>query len=346
MPWTSIRDSQSAFISNSYLPAGGKIKDPSKLQAAEVDSLLQFWSSRQEAGQEVFLFRKWQDNDKEMRPPVQEHSTDESGSEAPPSKPTKVAMAAAKGKGKISTQQQVLDLEDALDSHDSQGKSPLYLSSQYQTNIVAVVPPLTAAGNSGKRGKQRQRQQSLPAVQSKPAPKPALPAAKGKGKRSTQRQVLDSEDSDSEDALDSHDNQGESPLFITQCHTNMVAVVAPPTAPDNSSKTGKQRQRQQSLPPAQSKPVPRPLPAKRKRVEDKDHASPAGDRPSKKAKPSFDAVPLAITASRPRSFGPRSSGKRQAKAKAVIDSDVPACRTRSKAIGEQSKGMQTRRTRK
>jgi len=138
VPWTSIRDSQSAFISNSYLPAGGKIKDPSKLQAAEVDSLLQFWSSRQEAGQEVFLFRKWQDNDKEMRPPVQEHSTDESGSEAPPSKPTKVAMAAAKGKGKISTQQQVLDLEDALDSHDSQGKSPLYLSSQYQTNIVAV----------------------------------------------------------------------------------------------------------------------------------------------------------------------------------------------------------------
>jgi len=102
----------------------------------------------------------------------------------------------------------------------------------------------------------------------------------------------------------------------------------------------------ESLPPAQSKPVPRPLPAKRKRVEDKDHASPAGDRPSKKAKPSFDAVPLAITASRPRSFGPRSSGKRQAKAKVVIDSDVPACRTRSKAIGEQSKGMQTRRTRK
>jgi hypothetical protein len=88
------------------------------------------------------------------------------------------------------------------------------------------------------------------------------------------------------------------------------------------------------------------LPAKRKRVEDKDHGSPAGDRPSKKAKPSFDAVPLAITASRPRSFGPHSSGKRQAKAKVVIDSDVPACRTRSKAIGEQSKGMQTRQTRK
>ena len=209
------------------------------------------------------------------------------------------------------------------------------------------MPPLTAAGNGGKRGKQWQRQQSLPAVQSKPAPKPALPAAKGKGKRSTQRQVLDSEASDLEDALDLHDNQGESPLYLSsQCHTKIVAVVAPPTAPDNSGKTGKQQQQQQSLLPAQSKPVPRPLPAKRKRVEDKDHGSPAGDRPSKKAKPSFDAVPLAITASRPHSFGPRSSGKRQAKAKVVIDSDVPACRTRSKATGEQSKGMQTRGTRK
>ena len=126
----------------------------------------------------------------------------------------------------------------------------------------------------------------------------------------------------------------------------MVAVVPPPKAVGESGK-----QQQQSLPPAQSKPAPRPVPVKRKRVEETDNGSPSGDRPTKKPKPSTaDALPPAITASRPRSFGPRSTVKRQAKAKAkakaVVDSDVPACRTRSKATGEQSKGMQTRRTRK
>jgi hypothetical protein len=94
------------------------------------------------------------------------------------------------------------------------------------------------------------------------------------------------------------------------------------------------------------------VPVKRKRVEDVDIGSPAADRPTKKAKPSKPStvhpVPPAIPASRPRSFGPRSSGKRQAKAKAKVgvDSDVPARRTRSKVINELSKGMQTRQTRK
>jgi len=98
--------------------------------------------------------------------------------------------------------------------------------------------------------------------------------------------------------------------------------------------------------------VPRPVPVKRKRVEEIDNASPAADRPTKKVKPSeastVDPVPPAFTASRPRSFGPRSSRKRQvkAKAKAALDSDVPARRTRSKATVEQPKGMQTRQTRK
>jgi hypothetical protein len=123
--------------------------------------------------------------------------------------------------------------------------------------------------------------------------------------------------------------------------------VPPPKAVGKSGK-----QQQQSLPPAQSKPAPRPVPVKRKRVEDIDIGSPAGDRPTKKAKPSkpstVNPVPPEITASRPRSFGPRSSGKHQAKAKVkvVVDSDVPACRTRSKVTDELPKGMQTRQTRK
>jgi hypothetical protein len=170
VPWTSIRDSQSAFISSCYLPAGGKIKDPSKLKASEIDSVLQFWSTRQQAGQEVFLFKQWQDNDKEMRRPVQEHSTDESGSEAPSGKPTKVALPAARGTGKRrSTKRQVVDSdsEAASNSDDNQGKSTLYLSSKYHTDTVPVVPPPKPHGKSGKQ------QTSLPPVQSKPAARQA-----------------------------------------------------------------------------------------------------------------------------------------------------------------------------
>jgi len=176
VPWTSIRDSQSAFISNSYLPAGGKIKDPSKLQASEVDSLLQFWSARQEAGQEVFVFRRWQDNDKELRLPVKDHATDESGSEAPSNNHTKVSLPATRGKGKRSRKRQVVDSdsEAASDSDDNQGKSPLYLSSKYRTDTIPVVPlpkPLE------RRSKQ---QTSLPPAQSKPAARQVIIPPKGK----------------------------------------------------------------------------------------------------------------------------------------------------------------------
>jgi hypothetical protein len=264
-------------VSGGYLPSGGKIKDPSKLQASEVDSLLQFWGARQDAGEDsVFLFRQWQDKDKKLRRPVKDHSTDESGSEAPSRKPTKtsrqVALPTARVKGKRrSTNRHVVvsdsDSDSDLDENPRgksvppEGKSTLHLSSIYLTNTLAVVPPPKPVGKSG------QQQKSLP---------------------------------------------------------------APPVA-------------------AQSKPAPRPVPVKRKRVVDTDHGSQDGDRPTKKAKPSkpatVDPVPPAITASRPRSFGPRSSGKRQKKDK-ILDSDVPARRTRSKVTDEQPKGMQTRQTRK
>jgi hypothetical protein len=101
VPWTAIRDSQSTFVSSRYLPSGGKLKDPSKLQASEVDSLLQFWSARQDAGEDsVFIFRRWQDKDKEMRLPVKELTTDESGSDAPPDKLTKPTRMVISAKGR------------------------------------------------------------------------------------------------------------------------------------------------------------------------------------------------------------------------------------------------------
>jgi hypothetical protein len=163
--------------------------------------LLQFWSARQEGGQEVFLFKQWQDNDKEMRRPVQDHSTDESGSEAPSGKPAKVALPAARVKGKRrSTKRQGgdSDSEAASDSDDNQGKSPQYLSSKYHTDTVPVVPPPKPLVKSGKQ------QTSLPPVQSKPTAR--------KARRSTKRQVVDS---DSEAASDSDDNQGKSTLYLS-----------------------------------------------------------------------------------------------------------------------------------
>ena len=125
MPWTAIRESQSTFVSSRYLPSGGKLKDPSKLQASEVDTLLQFWVARQDAGDDsVFLFRRWQDKDKEMRLPVKEQTTDQSSSEASPGKrnkgTTQVTLAKGRGKqhGKRSSQRRRLesDTDDDTDS--------------------------------------------------------------------------------------------------------------------------------------------------------------------------------------------------------------------------------------
>jgi hypothetical protein len=109
--------------------------------------------------------------------------------------------------------------------------------------------------------------------------------------------------------------------------------------PKAVGKSGKQQQQQQSLPPAQSKPVP----VKRKRVEDVDIGSPAADRPTKKAKPS---KPSTVHPVPPASGKHQAKAKAKAKAKVVLDSDVPALRTRSKVTHELPKGMQTRQTRK
>jgi hypothetical protein len=201
VPWTSIRDSQSAFISSCYLPAGGKIKDPSKLQASEVDSMLQFWSTRQQASQEVFLFKQWQDNDKEMRRPVKEHSTDESR--------------------RRSAKRQVVDSdsEAASDSDDNQGKSPLYLSSTYHTDTVPVVPPPKPLGKSGKQ------QTSLPPVQSKSAARQA--------RRSAKRQALDSDSDDNQGK--------STLYLSSKYHTDTVPVVPPPKCHGKSGKQQQQQ---------------------------------------------------------------------------------------------------------
>jgi hypothetical protein len=189
VPWTAIRDSQSTFVSSRYLPSGGKLKDPSKLQASDVDSLLQFWGARQDAGEElVFLFRRWQDKDKEMRLPVKEQTTDESASDAPPDKRTKATrkVISAKGRGKrqrgqSNHRQRVEsdvddDMEGCQDEDDptnvlSGGKSAskTFVSDLVQSPSVttSVVPGGKAVGQSGL---QQNPAQPLPAAESDLAP--------------------------------------------------------------------------------------------------------------------------------------------------------------------------------
>ncbi|KAG2094647.1 uncharacterized protein F5147DRAFT_657122 [Suillus discolor] len=75
IPWSAVREAQDDFIEPKFLPAGVKIKDPSKLQLHEADRLLEFWHQRQkDAVPSTFEFKGWQDHDKEMREPVKRTS--------------------------------------------------------------------------------------------------------------------------------------------------------------------------------------------------------------------------------------------------------------------------------
>ncbi|KAG1784989.1 uncharacterized protein HD556DRAFT_1451152 [Suillus plorans] len=68
IPWSAVREAQDDFIEPKFLPAGVKIKDPSKLQLHEADRFLEFWHQRQkDAVSSTFEFKGWQDHDKEMR---------------------------------------------------------------------------------------------------------------------------------------------------------------------------------------------------------------------------------------------------------------------------------------
>ncbi|KAG2347674.1 hypothetical protein BDR05DRAFT_996755 [Suillus weaverae] len=75
VPWSAVMEAQDDFIKPKFLPAGVKIRDPSKLQLHEADRLLEFWHQRQkDAVPSTFEFKGWQDHNKEMREPVKRTS--------------------------------------------------------------------------------------------------------------------------------------------------------------------------------------------------------------------------------------------------------------------------------
>jgi hypothetical protein len=67
-----VRDAQDDFIESQFLPAGQKIKDPSKLQSVEADQLLDFWYQRQKnKHRPTFAFKAWQNHERELKEPVE-----------------------------------------------------------------------------------------------------------------------------------------------------------------------------------------------------------------------------------------------------------------------------------
>ncbi|KAG2130806.1 uncharacterized protein EDB93DRAFT_1255696 [Suillus bovinus] len=68
VPWSAVTEAQDDFIKSKFLPAGVKIKDPSKLQLHEADKLLELWHQRQkDEVPSTFEFKGWQNHNKEMR---------------------------------------------------------------------------------------------------------------------------------------------------------------------------------------------------------------------------------------------------------------------------------------
>ncbi|KAG2143571.1 uncharacterized protein EDB93DRAFT_1251984 [Suillus bovinus] len=75
VPWSAVTEAQDDFIESKFLPAGVKIKDPSKLQLHEADKLLELWHQRQkDEVPSTFEFKGWQNHNKEMREPVKRTS--------------------------------------------------------------------------------------------------------------------------------------------------------------------------------------------------------------------------------------------------------------------------------
>jgi hypothetical protein len=314
------------------LPSGGKIKDPSKLQASEVDSLLQFWGARQDAGDDsVFLFRRWQDKDKEMRLPVKEQTTDQSSSEASPSKRNKgtkqVTLAKGRGKqhGKRSSRRRLeSDTDDDTDSCQDDDNFPDVLAgrsaSKTQESDIAQSPSVANSAVPDGTGVRQSRRQDAVAK--------ALPAAKSKLASVVLRKRVGDVNDSSED---------EHPAKNSKTPTSHAF------GPRSGGKHKTQDVRLLPAPVQQMPAAESNMPSvgvKRKRAGDVDNGREDG-RPAKK--------PKAATVG--RSFGPSSSGKKKTQDNAKkrlpdAASDIPARRTRSQVAKEPQKAIGGRRTRK
>ena len=123
VPWSAVRDAQDDFIESKFLPTGQKIKDPSKLQLAEADSLLQFWQERQKNKiWPTFEFKAWQDYEKEIREPVERFTTDKTAksSSAGTSSEKSVRKPSERSAGKTTSQVEQESSSDGDSDYDEE----------------------------------------------------------------------------------------------------------------------------------------------------------------------------------------------------------------------------------
>ncbi|KAG2118671.1 uncharacterized protein F5147DRAFT_647825 [Suillus discolor] len=191
VPWSAVMEAQEDFIEAKFLPTGGKIKDPLKLQFHEADQLLEFWHQRQkDKVWPTFEFKGWQDHDKEMREPMDKITGYNSSTicslatartrvlvKKPTGKPT--GKSSGKPTGRVepesSTEDEDKDEDDEVQSLPSKPKS------------------------TGKRGR---------AVQSVPVKQPS---AKSTGKSSGKPTGWVEQESSSEDENKDEDDEVRSP---------------------------------------------------------------------------------------------------------------------------------------
>ncbi|KAG1817677.1 uncharacterized protein BJ212DRAFT_1480234 [Suillus subaureus] len=68
VPWASVRKAQGDFIAAKFLPTGWKLDNPSKIQLADTDWLLELWCQRQkDQVRPTFEFKGWEGDNKTMR---------------------------------------------------------------------------------------------------------------------------------------------------------------------------------------------------------------------------------------------------------------------------------------
>jgi hypothetical protein len=72
VPWASVRKAQGDFIAAKFVPTGWKLDDPSKIQLADADRLLELWCQRQKDHvRPTFEFKGWEGDNKTMREPAE-----------------------------------------------------------------------------------------------------------------------------------------------------------------------------------------------------------------------------------------------------------------------------------
>ncbi|KAG2030961.1 hypothetical protein BDR03DRAFT_986726 [Suillus americanus] len=88
VPWASVRKAQGDFIAAKFVPTGWKLDDPSKIQLADADRLLELWCQRQKDHvRPTFEFKGWEGDNKTIREPAE--ATSRKGSDTRCKNPVK-----------------------------------------------------------------------------------------------------------------------------------------------------------------------------------------------------------------------------------------------------------------